>query len=111
MNTQYNPSTLIEGNRKRVQASEQPSTFARYNDEVDVLPSGNLQTENQTRMAGQVGARALELMSNPQEAANVDNWMNQFGQSNEGAAFNQAKMNQAMSEQELIQTNKLLGRK
>ena len=106
----YDKQVLVEGNRRRAQASERPATFARYNDEVDVIPSGNLQMNNQTRLAGQKGARALELMSNPVAAQNVNEWMNMFGQSNEGAMFNQAKMQQAMAQSTLAETNAMLGK-
>ena len=110
MNINYDKQVLVEGNRRRAQAAERPSTFARYNDEVNVIPSGNLQMDNQTRLAGQLGARALELMSNPVAAENVNTWMNQFGQSNQGAEFNQAKMQQAMAQAQLQETNAELGK-
>tara|TARA_X000001388_G_scaffold1415_1_gene1473 strand:- start:1779 stop:2111 length:333 start_codon:yes stop_codon:yes gene_type:complete len=110
MTVQYDRQVLVEGNRKRAQAAERPSTFARYNDEVNVIPSGSLQMDNQTRMAGQMGARALELMSNPAAMQNVSNWMNQFGQSNQGAQFNMAKMQQATAKAELLETNAELGK-
>ena len=42
-------------------------------------------------MAGGVGARAMQLMSDPQEKARVDGWMASFGLSNQGMEFNQAK--------------------
>ena len=91
MSISYDRQTLIEGNRLRNQASERPSTFAEYNGAVDVVPSGGMQLNNQSRFAGQVGARALELM-NPVAAEQAQNWMGMFGQSNQGFEFNQAKM-------------------
>ena len=99
MSIQYDPQTLIEGNRLRQQASERPSTFAEYNGAVDVIPSGGLQLRNQTRFAGQRGVRAIELMNNPQAAMQTQEWMNMFGQSVPGFQFNQAKMMMAQPAQ------------
>ena len=45
-----------------------------------------------SRMAGQMGARIQDLMNNPDEVARTQNWMQQFGMSNEGMQFNQARM-------------------
>ena len=94
MSIQYDRQTLIEGNRLRAQASERPSTFAEYNGAVDVIPAGGMQLNNQSRFAGQVGARALELM-NPVAAQQTENWMGMFGQSVPGMQFNEAKILQA----------------
>ena len=43
-------------------------------------------------MAGEMGARALELMNNPNEQARVQGWMMKFGLTNQGMQWNQAKM-------------------
>ena len=59
------------------------------------IESENLQQSSSTRKAGQVGQRALELMGNPVARQQTDNWMNQFGQSNEGAEFNRSKQAEA----------------
>jgi len=93
MTVRYDPQTLVEGNRLRKQATERPSTFAEYNGAVDVLPA------DKTRMAGSVGARALELMTNPAAAMQTQNWMEQFSQSVPGYEFNQAKMIEAQAAQ------------
>ena len=73
MSVTYDKQTLIEGNRLRSQASERPSTFAEYNGAVDVVPAGGMQVNNQSRFAGQMGARALELM-NPVVAQQAGDW-------------------------------------
>ena len=97
MSVQYDRQTLIEGNRLRAQASERPTTFAEYNGAVDAVPSaGGMQLNNQTRFAGQVGARALELM-NPAAAQQTEQWMGMFSQSVPGYQFNEAKMMQAQA--------------
>ena len=111
MNISYDRQTLMEGNRQKEQAKERPTTFAEYNGAVEPQPTGNLALSNQSRMAGQKGARALELMQNPNAAMAVNEWMNLFGQSNQGQEFNAAKMQQAMQADELAITNKELGRK
>jgi hypothetical protein len=43
-------------------------------------------------MAGPEGNRALQMMNDPNEQKRVSNWMGQFGMSNEGMQFNQARM-------------------
>ena len=95
----YDQQTLIEGNRLRQQAAERPSTFAEYNGAVDVVPSDSMQLSNQTRFAGQRGARAIELISNPLAAKQTQDWMNMFGQSVPGYQFNEAKMMMAQPAQ------------
>ena len=111
MNIQYDKQALVEGNRQRAQAEERPTTFAEYNGSVSANPTSSLDLSSQTRMAGQQGARALELMQNPEAAQNVSQWMNLFGQSNQGGEFNQQKMQQAMQADSLAITDKELGRR
>jgi hypothetical protein len=95
MDYKYNKNSLIQGERYRREKEENPSTFALYNGEVNPLDSDNLQSSSSARKAGQVGQRALELMNNPEAAQRTDEWMNQFGQSNEGAEFNRSKQAEA----------------
>ena len=104
MNLTYDRQSLIQGNRIRRQNEEQPATFAEYNGATDVIPAGNMELRNQTRMAGQMGARALELMNNPEASQQVNNWMELFGQSNQGAEFNMAKSQQAMAQAQLAES-------
>ena len=111
MSISYDRQTLVEGNRIQKQAEERPSTFAEYNGASMSQPTNNLELSSQTRMAGEKGARALELMQNPNARLDVDNWMASFGQSNQGAEFNQAKMEQASEADSLAQTNAILGKK
>ena len=111
MNISYDRQTLMEGNRLKAQAEEQPTTFAEYNGAVEPQPTSSLDLTSQTRMAGQKGARALELIQDPNAALEVNQWMNLFGQSNQGQEFNAAKMQQAMQADQLAITNKELGRK
>ena len=84
----YSPQDLRQGMILRGEAQETPSSFG--------MTDGSAQnTEGQqpkSRMAGQIGQRVMDLMNNPQEAARTQNWMSQFGMSNEGMQFNQARM-------------------
>ena len=100
MNLSYDRASLLQGNRLRRENEERPVTFAEYNGAVDAQPSTNLDVSNQ-RMAGPVGARALELMTNPEAVAATDNWMGMFGQSNQGAEFNMTKQAMASEQAEL----------
>ena len=43
-------------------------------------------------MAGRVGQRAIDYMTDPEEQQRTNRWMEAFGMSNEGMQFNQAKM-------------------
>ena len=98
MNLTYNRSDIVQGNRLRQEAEERPTTFAEYDGAVDPITPDNMDTSNQ-RMAGPVGSRALQLMNDPAALQATNNWMELFGQSNEGAAFNQTKSQQAMNRQ------------
>ena len=85
----YSPQDLRQGMTLRQQAQETPSNFGMVDGSAENV-GGDQQPKS--RMAGQVGARVLDLMNNPQEAARTQNWMGRFGMSNEGFQFNQARM-------------------
>ena len=85
----YSPQDLMQGMSLRQQAQETPSSFGTL-DGASETASGNQPPKS--RMAGQVGARIQDLMNNPAEAARTQQWMGQFGMSNEGFQFNQARM-------------------
>ena len=109
MNLTYDKASILQGNMIRRENEERPVTFAEVNGASDAQPTASLDVTNQ-RMAGPVGARALELMSNPVARASTENWMDEYSQSNEGAAFNQTKTDQAIQRDELALTNKELGK-
>ena len=90
MDYKYSKNSLIQGERYRREKQENPATFATYNGEVNPIEPDNLQSAN-SRKAGQRGQRAIELMENPEAMALTDEWMNQFGDSNQGADFNRSK--------------------
>tara|TARA_B100001778_G_scaffold271016_1_gene232892 strand:+ start:2665 stop:2976 length:312 start_codon:yes stop_codon:yes gene_type:complete len=80
----YDRESILSGNQIQKDRQETPSTFHAAN-QLD-------RPRTKTRMAGEMGARAQELINDPNEQKNTDNWMELFGQSNEGNAFNQAKI-------------------
>ena len=84
----YSPQDLKQGMALRQQAQETPSTFGTMDGATDYREGA----PPKSRMAGQMGQRIMDLMSNPQEAARTQNWMQQFGLSNQGYQFNQARM-------------------
>ena len=95
MNYKYSKNSLIQGERYRREMEENPATFALYNGEVNPLEPDDLQQKSSSRKAGQMGQRALQLMTDPEAAQRTDEWMNQFGQSNQGSEFNRSKQAEA----------------
>ena len=83
----YDAKTLQHGNRVRDELKQTPATFATDSGVARFVP------EKGRRMAGgPIGQRALQLMSDPAAAQATAQWMQMFGQSNEGLQSNQAKM-------------------
>jgi len=92
--------TSLQQGRLNAQASQEtPGTFAEING-ADASMSGKDLAKSPNRLAGQMGARALSLMEDPDEQQRTHKWMQQFGMSNQGTEFNQAKMNGGMPPQE-----------
>ena len=94
MNLEYDRASILQGNKLRRENEERPVTFAEYNGATEPIAPADMAITNQ-RMAGPVGARAMQLMRDPQAIQATDNWMNMFGQSNQGSQFNMAKQAQA----------------
>ena len=86
----YSPQDIQQGNTLKKQAEETPSNFGIL-DGATERPSGAGYGQ---RMAGPVGARAIQLMNDPNELARTQNWMAQFA-TNQGMPFWQARMNMA----------------
>ena len=100
MDLTYDRNSILNGNELRRQAEERPPTFAEYNGSVDAIPSTNLDRTANSRKAGQMGQRALELMTNPDAQRVTDAWMSSFSQSNPGVEFYRERMGlQAMQAQ------------
>ena len=87
----FSPENIRQGRANQDASVETPETFATIEGAAQPREGTELSKKN-SRMAGEMGARALELMNNPNEQARVDGWMSRFGMSNQGAQWNQAKM-------------------
>jgi hypothetical protein len=84
----YSPQDIQQGISLKKQAEETPSNFGILDGATERTSAAGYGN----RMAGQKGARISELMNDPVEQQRTKNWMNMFGQSNEGLQFNQARM-------------------
>ena len=85
----YSPQDISQGLSLKRQAEETPSNFG-------ILESSSERPSSEqfgkSRMAGAGGDRAMQMMNDPVEQQRTANWMQQFGLSNEGQQFNQARM-------------------
>ena len=88
---EFSKESLQQGRANQDASVETPESFATIDGAAQPRPGTELSKAN-SRMAGQQGARALELMNNPEEKMRVDGWMNMFGMTNQGMQWNQAKM-------------------
>lgn len=91
MNFNYSDANVKQGRDNQNRTRETPSTFATSSGAEDIRQTTALDKPAQ-RMAGQVGNRLLEYMTNPEEKSRTDEWEKMFELSNEGRDFNQAKM-------------------
>ena len=88
---EFSKESIQQGQANRNASVETPETFATI--EGASQPRGGTElSKKNSRMAGEMGARALELMNNPNEQVRVNNWMARFGMTNQGMQWNQAKM-------------------
>ena len=85
----YSPQDLQQGMALRQEAQQTPANFGTIDGASDT--QGNM-SQPKSRMAGQMGERIRDLMTNPEEVSRTQQWMGQFGMSNEGMQFNQARM-------------------
>ncbi len=84
----YSTQDIQQGVSLKSQAEEQPSNFGILDGATEQPTAAGYGK----RMAGPVGARAIQLMNDPIEQQRTAGWMQQFGMSNEGMQFNQARM-------------------
>ena len=87
----FDPENIKQGRANQDASVETPESFATIDGATQPREGVELSKGN-SRMAGEMGARALELMNNPAEQARVDGWMGRFGMTNQGMQWNQAKM-------------------
>ena len=88
---EFSKESIQQGQANQSASVETPETFATIEGAAQPRQGTELSKKN-SRMAGEMGARALELMNNPAEANRVQGWMAQFGMTNQGMQWNQAKM-------------------
>ena len=105
----FNRAAVIQGNQIKRELEEFPTVPAMVNGQDDPLTTQNLAASNEVRKAGPGGIHAINLMNNPEAMAATENWMNLFGQSNQGMEFNQAKMIQAQDVALVNATNQMRG--
>ena len=86
----FQTQDILNGQRNEQKQKENPNSFGELNGSAVVNPDG--QMKSKSRMAGQQGQRAMEMMTNPEEQERTASWMKMFGLSNQGAQWNQAKM-------------------
>ena len=91
MRIEYEKSGVAQGRVNQSKAQEQPNTFSTLNGTDQISQVSALDVPKQ-RMAGQMGHRLQEYLNDPVEHDRTQTWMDMFGLSNEGVAFNQAKM-------------------
>ena len=87
----FNPEDIKQGRTNQAASQETPESFATFDGASAPRESGDLDEGNR-RMAGKMGARALDMINNPVEQQRTMNWMGKFGMSNQGMQWNQAKM-------------------
>jgi hypothetical protein len=92
MNMQYSTPELSEGRVNKQKAEETPNTFATQDGVSKLERSAPLDKTSVSRMAGNAGARAMQMMTDPIEQQRVADWMGRFGMTNQGMEWNQAKM-------------------
>ena len=95
MKFEYGQANVAQGRSNQQKQQETPTTFGRQNSAESFKNAPQLD-KPRNRMAGQAGERLLEYLNNPEEQQRTDNWNQAFNMSNEGAIFNQAKMNGGM---------------
>ena len=88
---EFSKESIQQGQANQSASVETPETFATIEGAAQPRQGTELSKKN-SRMAGEMGARALELMNNPAEANRVQGWMARFGMTNQGMQWNQAKM-------------------
>ena len=84
MKFNYSQGTLDQGRQNQLRTQEVPSSFGSSNGVVE---------EPRRRMAGDKMAEFKNESQGSEFREDMNKWNSQFSMSNEGAVFNQAKMN------------------
>ena len=94
-----NSKTIIQGRQNQLEANETPQSFTVENGVTQSEDTGDLAFKARpNRMAGEMGARALQLMNDPKELERTKSWMDAFSLSNQGAEWNGANMDKEVTE-------------
>ena len=88
-NLKFDSQTIARGMTSRKKAEETPGVFTNIGGAS--AGQGSAPLDKGTRMAGEGGNRALELMNNQEEAVRTDEWMTRFAKSNQGVEWNKAQ--------------------
>ena len=90
---EFTRESIMQGRQNQDASMETPESFATIDGAAQTRPTRDMSIQNQ-RMAGQVGARALSLMTNPDEVARTAEWMAKFeNNAPQAAEWKMAKMN------------------
>lgn len=100
MNFDYSKQTITQGRDNQQRIQESPNTFGKSSGADSYTQTSYLDKPKQ-RMAGRVGQRALDYMTDPEEQKRTNEWMQYFNDSNEGAVFNQAKLNEGRTPEQV----------
>ena len=74
-----NRRIIQQGRQNQLEANETPSSFTIENGVVRSEDTGDLAFKSrENRKAGELGARALELMNDPEELKRTQFWMDSF---------------------------------
>ena len=98
---EYSREALVQGTKNKLAAEETPETFAT----MGGADQTSITDIPKTRMAGPVGARALQLMNDPAYASAAEGWNAKFALTPQGVQFNQAKMGTMPEQQQPQQSN------
>ena len=88
---EFTRESLQQGLKNQEASVETPESFGTI-DGAAVVRGGSSLDKKNTRVAGSMGARALQLMNDPAAQSQTEGWMSRFGLTPQGAQFNSAKM-------------------
>jgi len=87
----FKAEDIKNGQINQDKAKENPTSFSNSSGGSTANAPDDL-SNNHKRMAGQEGARAMEMMNNPEEQMRTGKWMQMFATTNQGKSWNAAKM-------------------
>lgn len=88
----FDPAQIRNGNTVKDQLTDNPEILLTSNNVSKGGQNSTTLDSQNNRMAGYMGARAIELASNPVEAKRTADWNNQFMGNEYGVRWQQAKM-------------------